>query len=272
VIKIGIITDKYHFEHKISEFLKYLKTKANITVYLEESLILTLNSLNFEENIFFVKAKGDLTINLVRYIEKETDIPIINSHKGILLAINRFLNSLYLKKAGILVPDFSLNPSGIKPPFNNFIVKNIIDKKTYTFTPKIRKVRGSLQIYDDRALNEESSGDEQYHYLFYQKFIKSKWEYKVYGIGDNFYFYKQIPVLINPNKMESRKKINEIPELKEISKKAMEILNLKIASIDFLKSIEGNYYLTDINCTPNFNYIKDGPKIVADYLLKQGKN
>ncbi|KKM61748.1 hypothetical protein LCGC14_1528650, partial [marine sediment metagenome] len=31
------------------------------------------------------------------------------------------------------------------------------------------------------------------------------------------------------------------------------------------------FYLTDINCTPNFNYIKNGAKIVVDFLLKQAK-
>ena len=71
--------------------------------------------------------------------------------------------------------------------------------------------------------------------------------------------------------MESRKKIDEITELREIAIKTMKILDLKIVSLDFLKSIDSKYYLTDINCSPNFNYIKDGPKIVGDFLLKQAK-
>jgi hypothetical protein len=41
--------------------------------------------------------------------------------------------------------------------------------------------------------------------------------------------------------------------------------------MDFLKSKDGNYFLTDINASPNFNYIKDGPKIIGDYLIKQAK-
>ena len=112
---------------------------------------------------------------------------------------------------------------------------------------------------------------ENYQFLYYQKFIKSKWEYKVYIIGDKIYYYKQIPVLVNPNKMESRRKIDEIPELKELSFKAIETTGLKITSIDFLQNKNGQFYLTDINCTPNFNYIKNGPKIVGDYLLEQAK-
>ena len=42
--------------------------------------------------------------------------------------------------------------------------------------------------------------------------------------------------------------------------------------MDFLRSKNGVYYLTDINSSPNFNYIKNGPKIVGDYLIKQAKS
>ncbi|MFX1391471.1 MAG: hypothetical protein ACFE9Z_15510, partial [Promethearchaeota archaeon] len=73
-----------------------------------------------------------------------------------------------------------------------------------------------------------------------------------------------------PNKTETRRKIDEIPELKEFCYKAMDVMDLKITSLDFLKS-KDQYYLTDINCTPNFNYIEDGYKIVANYLLEQAK-
>jgi glutathione synthase/RimK-type ligase-like ATP-grasp enzyme len=71
--------------------------------------------------------------------------------------------------------------------------------------------------------------------------------------------------------MESRREIDEIPELKELAFKAIETTGLKITSIDFLQNKSGQFYLTDINCTPNFNYIKNGPKIVGNYLLEQAK-
>ncbi|MFX1378340.1 MAG: RimK family alpha-L-glutamate ligase [Promethearchaeota archaeon] len=268
--KIGIIIDKYHLKYKVSDFLSYLKSKAEIKLYIEDSFLLSASELEFEEDIFFVKAKGDLVLSLVKLLEEETSIPVINSYRGTWLAINRFLNSLYLQKAGIPIPDFSLNPKGNPPPFRDYIIKNIIDQKNYKFIPIIHKEDGQLRVADERALNEVDKIDPRYNYLYYQKFIKSKWEYKIYGIGENVYFYKQIPILVNPNKMESRRKIDEIPELKEYCYKAMEIMGLKLTSLDFLKS-KDQFYLTDINCTPNFNYIKNGHQIVADYLLKQAK-
>jgi len=269
-VKIGIIIDKFHLKYKVSEFLKYLKSRANVNLYVEESYLLKNFNLEFDEDLFFLKGKGKLIINLAKMIETETSIPVINPSKAIWLTINRFLNSLLLRKAGILVPDFSLNPSICKPPFEDYIIKNIIDQKTYSFKGKIEKINGHLLVSDERALKEVSD-EENYQYFYYQQFIKSKWEYKVYAFGDNLYYYKQTPLLINPNKMETRQEINEIPELKEIVRKAMKVINLKVVSLDFLKARDGQFYLTDINSLPNFNYIKNGHKIVADFLIQQAK-
>ena len=269
--KIGLIIDKYHLEHKISEFLKYINTIADVKIFVEESYLFRSSNSTFKEDIFFVKAKGDLVLSFVKFIEEETSIPVINSYKAIWYAINRFMNSIHLKKAGIPVADFSLNPKDGNPPFKEFIIKNIVDQKKDKFTPLKETVNGFIRVTDRRALNEIESDEEKYQFLYYQKFIKSDWEYKIYGIGENVYFYKQIPVLENPNKIESRQEIKKISELEEYCLKAMEVTGLKITSLDFLKSADDKFYLTDINCTPNFNYIKNGAKIVADYLLEQAK-
>jgi len=272
VKKIGIIIDKYHLNHKVTDFLKYLKSIADVKIYLEESYFLNSSEHNFDEDLFFTKGKGDVILGLVKLIEERTSIPVINSFKAAWLAINRFLNSTFLRKAGIPVPDFSLNPQGFKPPFQDYIIKNIVDQGVYKFAPKIIEEKESMRVADKRALDEVDGKEHQYNFLYYQKFIKSKWEYKIYGIGENVYFYKQLPVLINPNKTESREKIDEIPELKEYCLKAMDIMDIKVTSLDFHKSQDNQFFLTDINCTPNFNYLKDGYKIVADYLLEQAKN
>ena len=52
----------------------------------------------------------------------------------------------------------------------------------------------------------------------------------------------------------------------------MKAIGLKIASVDFLKDIKGNYYLTDINSSPDFTKMKDGSQIVGDYLLKKARS
>lgn len=272
MIKVGLIIDKGHLKHKIADFIIYLNQIAEVKIYLEQTYFLDPHKIKFDEDIIFVKGKGELLLNIVRFIEKDfPSIPIINSSKGIRFAINRIMNCMLLRKAGIKVPNFALNPSDAPPPFEDYIIKNIIDEKTYAFKPNIEKINHHLHIKDERALKESSGGKESYHYLFYQEFIKSKWEYKIYGIGDQLYFYKQLPVLVNPNKMQSRRKIDPIPELENIVRKAMKTIDLKLTSVDFLKSKEGVYYLTDINSSPNFNYIENGPKIMGDFLIEQAK-
>jgi len=272
LIKIGIIIDKYHLQKKTSKLIEYLSTVAKISIYLEEDYLIDYSNFDFNEDIFFVKAKGDLILNLIKLIERETDIPVINSSRGIWLAINRFLNSTLLRQSGIRVPNFTLNAKGILPPFDDYIIKNIIDQKNYAFSPQIQRINGYLNISDQRALDEVNGEKAIYTYLYYQEFIKSKWEYKVYCIGDDLFYYKQLPILVNPDKIKTRRKIDKIPELKEITLKALKTIGLKISSLDFLRSKEGEFFLTDINSSPNFNYIKNGPKIIGDYLIKQAKN
>jgi len=272
LIKIGIIIDKYHLQKKALKLIDYLTSVAKISLYLEEDYLIDYSNFDFNEDIFFVKAKSDLILNLVKLIEKETDILVINSSRGIWLAINRLLNSTLLRQSGIRVPNFTLNAKGILPPFNDYIIKNIMDQKNYTFSPQIQRINGYLNISDQRALDEVNGEKAKYTYLYYQEFIKSKWEYKLYCIGDDLFYYKQLPLLVNPDKMKTRTKIKRIPELTEMAYAATEAIGLKISSMDFLKSKDGNYFLTDINSSPNFNYIKNGPKIIGDYLIKQAKN
>ncbi len=269
--RIGIITDTYHLKYKLAKLLAYLKDKAHVTLYVEQDFLLSLDDLRLDEDVFFVKTKGNLALALVRYIERETSIPVFNSYKGIYLAMNRFLNSLYLRKNGILVPNYGYSSKHLTPPFENYIIKNAIDQKNINFKPEIRIRNGKIQVIDKRVLINSNEENFQINHHYYQEFIKSDWEYKVYGINEELFFYKQIPVLIEPDKMKSRVKIEEIPFLKEMSLKAMKTLDLKITSIDYLKSDDGKFYLTDINSTPNFNYMKEGPKLVGDFLINQAK-
>ena len=172
---------------------------------------------------------------------------------------------------GEKVPNFSLNPKDDKPPYNAFIVKNIRDQDNYAFDPKIESSKSKIEVRDERAIEEVYGPNAQYDFFYYQEYIESEFEYKVYGIGEKLYFFKQIPVLQNPDKMKTRVAINPITEIGEITYKVMELFNLKITSLDFLRSKENRYYLTDVNSTPNFNYLKNGPEIVGNYLLSQAK-
>ncbi len=269
--KIGLIIDKYHLEKKVQEFIAYMKKVCKLAIYIEEEYLLTFDQTNYDEDLFFVKGKGDLILSLAKLIERETDVPVINSSKGIWLAYNRFLNSTLLRNAGIKVPNFSLNPKEDSPPFKDYIVKNVRDQDNYDFDPKIQPYDNSIEVKDQRAIEEVYGKHAQYTFFYYQEYIESEFEYKIYGVGEDLYYFKQKPILRDPNKMKSRVKIDPIAELGEIAYKAMEIFNLSITSLDFLKSEEDIFYLTDVNSTPNFNYLKNGPQIVGNYLLQQAR-
>jgi glutathione synthase/RimK-type ligase-like ATP-grasp enzyme len=270
LVKIGIIVSNKKKKHKVKGLIQYLKQKAEISLYIEDSYLLKSSpKYYFDEDLFFIKGKGELLISLAKLIKKDASIPVINPYKGIQLAINRFLNCVYLKKAGVPVPDHVLVPERFKAPFKNFIIKNIIDEKSSAFSPSIKNINGNLHVSDERAIIEAKGAEKSYHYYFYQRFINSKWEYKVYGIGDQLFFFKQVPMIRNPHKVHPKISIERIPELEEYSIKAMNTLDLRVASVDFLKSKDGNFYLTDINSGPNFNTIKNGPQILGDFLINE---
>ena len=71
MITLGLIIDEYHLEKKVSEFLKCIKKRAKVNIYLEEEYMVNYSDYSFDEDIFFVKAKGDLVINFVKLIERE---------------------------------------------------------------------------------------------------------------------------------------------------------------------------------------------------------
>lgn len=249
-----------------------MKKVCKLSIYIEENYIVDFGEVKFDEDLFFIKGKGDVILNFAKSLEIDTNIPVINSSKGIWLAYNRFLNSSILRSAGIQVPNFSLNPKDDSPPFQNFIIKNVRDQDNYSFNPTIKRSDGLIEVRDKRALQEAYGKEAQYNFLYYQEYIESEFEYKVYGIGEDLFFYRQKPTLMDPDKMKSRKAIDPITELGEIAYQVIELFDLKITSLDFLKSTEEIFYLTDVNSTPNFNYLKNGPEIVGKYLISQAKN
>ncbi|MFX1502415.1 MAG: hypothetical protein ACFFDH_15750, partial [Promethearchaeota archaeon] len=76
MVNLGIISDKYHLERKSSELINYLRSKAKLSIYIEEEYLLNHSKLKYDENLFFVKGKGDIILAMVKILENETSIPI----------------------------------------------------------------------------------------------------------------------------------------------------------------------------------------------------
>ena len=76
--KVGIIIDNYHLSYKVTDFLEYLRSLAEVNLYIEESYLLKSSELYFDEDIFFVKGSpsslGERLENIVKDSELKTKV------------------------------------------------------------------------------------------------------------------------------------------------------------------------------------------------------
>lgn len=268
-MRIGIITNSYEVP-RIRSLIEYLEGKAEVRFYIEEDILLDYKKLTFDEDVFFTKGKGYILLTIAKMAEdhgRNNGIKVVNNARSIWIAIHRFIHCTVCREAGVRVPDFSLGPSG-SPRFGRCIAKNIIDQNHLRNLDILPRVGNDEMEIPSIMTGEEAGRDPRVpDYHFYQRFLETEYEYKIYGFGDRLLFYRQKPVLVNPNKMETRVPIENIPELDRMARLAMKATGLRIASMDFLKE-DDKYYMTDINATPNFNYIPNGAEILGDYLLE----
>jgi hypothetical protein len=174
--------------------------------------------------------------------------------------------SIVCRRAGVRVPEFAL---GTSPPpcAGRVIVKNIVDQHHLRFLDLLPIVAGAgSQIPPISTSEEAGTAPAAARYHVYQRFLRTEYEYKVYAFGEKLLYYRQRPVLVNRDKMATRVQVDEVPALKEAARNALRATGLAIASLDFLEE-DGAFHLTDVNCTPNFNHVDGGAKMVADYLL-----
>jgi hypothetical protein len=263
-MKIGILASS-HEVPRIQSLLRYLEGKAEVHLHVDELCLIDSGATAFDDQVVFTKGKGYALLTMAR-IAEASGIPVVNSAHAIWVAAHRLLASIACRQAGVRVPEFSVGTSA-PDAFGKVIVKNLVDQNHLRFLDILPIVGGPRSQIPPITTAEEAGISELVpHYHFYQRFLHTKFEYKVYGFGEKLLYYRQLPVLVNPDKMSTRVQIDEVPELRHAAQSAMRATGLKIASLDFLEE-RGEFYLTDVNSTPNFNYIAEGAKIVGDYLL-----
>lgn len=269
-MKIGIITERFEVP-RVASLVSYLKEYAQVNLYVEEELLLDSRDVEFREDIFFTKGSGYVLLAAGRLAEGggsgRKKIPVVNDASSIRIGIHRFMHNTLCRKAGVNVPDYSFGTLDAVP-FKKFITKNIIDQRHLRFLDLLPLV-GERGTQVPAVETAEEAGREKFveNFHIYQRFIESRYEYKIYGFGDRLLYYRQIPVLIDPDKMKSREPMMPIPELEIMAKLAMKATGLRVTSMDFLEE-NGKFYMTDINPNPNFNYVPDGPKILGDFLME----
>ncbi|GAB4328091.1 MAG: hypothetical protein Kow0069_35200 [Promethearchaeota archaeon] len=271
-MRIGIITNAYEAP-RVRPLANYLESRgAHVAWYVEEERVADSAGLPFNEDAFFVKGKGYVLVELARLAQEygdEVGAPVVNSPRAIWNAAHRFVYCLLCRRAGVPVPAFSVARAE-DARFDRFIAKNLIDQNHLRALDAFPVVGRPGDPIPDLNTGEEAGRDSivpRFHLV--QEYVESEYEYKVYVFGPKFFFYRQVPVLVNPHKMETRVPVPEDPELRSLAAAAVGALGLEVASVDFLKPEGRGYLLTDINSIPNFNYVEHGPGVLGEYLLSR---
>lgn len=273
-IKVGIITNEYEVP-RVQSLVEYLESRgAEVTFYVEERVVVSHPAPPLPEDVFFTKGKGYVLLTLARLAEEagaSRGVPVVNSWRAIWVAMHRFMHCLLCDRAGVRVAPYSFGRAG-STRFGSFIAKNVIDQNHLRLLAQLPIIGPDGADLPSIPTGEEAGTDPRVpEFHFFQKELHSEYEYKVYGFGDQLFFYRQAPVLVNPNKRETRVPIDPIPELETMARRAMTATGLRVASIDFLEE-GGKFYLTDINAIPNFNYMREGPRVLGDYLLELARH
>lgn len=263
-MKVGIIATA-HEVPRVASLLRYLEREAQVRLYVDEETLVDSRATAFDEDLIFTKGRGYALLTMARLAESQ-GIAVVNGAHATWIATHRLMTSIVCRQAGVRVPEFSLGttaPDG----FERVVVKNIVDHNHLRFLDVLPIVAGpGSQVPPITTAEEAGTADIVPRFHYYQRFLKSQYEHKVYVIGERLLFYRQLPVLVNPDKMATRVQIDEVPALAQAARAATRATGLAIASLDFLEE-DGAFYLTDVNSTPNFNHIDGGAKLVGDYLL-----
>ena len=263
-MKVGIIATA-HEVPRVASLLRHLGPRAQVTLHVDEETLVDSRDTAFDEDVLFTKGRGYGLLTMARIAEAQ-GVCVVNSARATWLATHRPLCGLACRQAGVRVPDFALG-TAVPASFERTIVKNVVDHHHLRFLDVLPIVAAPGDAIPSVATAEEAGDGEivpRFHY--FQRFLRTRWEYKVYVVGERQWHFRQAPVLANPDKMSTRVKIEPVPELEAAATRAVRATGLVVASLDFLEE-DGLYYLTDVNCTPNFNYLEDGAAIVGDFLV-----
>ena len=264
-MKIEILTERYHIA-KLQSLLEWLRPRASITLTMTDSAVLDTRSERGDCDLVFVKGQSDLLLGLAR-LRADRGLRVVNCPDAIWASTNRHLHCLLAERAGVLVPPVMLGVADACD-FDPRVVKNVFDQRHVRFRELLPIVADRSYAIPAIPAAAEAGGPETEEHHVFQKVINSRYEYKVYGVGDEFFFQRRVPMLPNVERHTTRERLDENPTLAGAARAVMAAIGLDIASIDFLEE-DGAFYFIDINATPNFAEIADLVPRVGSYLLDQ---
>lgn len=273
---IGTVASK-RIAHKVEPVQPVFGSYGDTEILWEEE---THHLPNRPYSVIYARPGGWIGMNLL-YEAKARGIPIVNTPTALLISIDRSVTAAILRGEGLPVPDFFCGyPHSV--PFLPFVAKNIFDVNVSVMASAtatqpdlhqqpITNVFASQESKPAPILVRTPEEQQQLPKLpiFAQEYLKSAWEYKVYGIGPKILMYRQHPTLDHADKLATRERIPPEPEMVAITQKAMRLLALELCSMDFLDD-NGRVALTDVNFSPALETDPDGYPMLAEYLVTKG--
>ena len=266
------------------EDTKYVKEKYNINLTFMNKNYFEIKIVDNKSKLFYENKE---IIDLPKFVIFRTsagilgsflevnDIKYINSVKSTQITSSKALTHVYLSKIGIKTPATILNYSSRIEDYNfNEIQKELGEN----FILKANSGYGGDNVYVIKSAEEFYKLLEDYNCnCIFQKNIVSSYgkDIRVTVIGK-----KHIKSFIRENKNDFRSNLHLggtatlfecSEEMKNISIKIANYLNLGICGIDFLIGENGEYYVAEVNSAPVFqrNITSLTYSLLIDILVKE---
>lgn len=276
-MKLGILKSFKEIDRNVNYYIKSCE-ELNI-----DYVILNLLSLNWIEEIknanidgILVRIKGDIQEQKAMYDERlfiinsELGIPIYPSRKELFLYENKRMCNYWMQINNIKhTPTFIFYTKNEAVNFiNNVSFPLVFKTNSGASSSGVRIIKTKIQakiiihkifgVLDQRlsigntlwsykkGIPFPNFGTNQKHYIFIQKFIPHKWEWRVSKIGDSFFGVKKrkkgnfasgsgMPSWVEPPR-----------ELFELAKHICEIGAFDSMAIDILEAEDGSFYVNEL--------------------------
>lgn len=277
-MKVGILCSKIRIEEKLL-LTEFEKAGIEVTQLDPRKLILTGKKADFANvDILLNREIGQTRAELILDLATNLGIQTINTSAATVLCNNKALTSEILERKGFPVPKTVLAFSQAKA---------IEAAKEIGFPIVLKPVWGSWgrlisKISTEEGLeavleHKETLGGPQHSIFYIQQYIeKPDRDIRVFVIGGepvagiyrvSKHWLTNTAKGAVPHKMELTK------EVKDLTRKIVQILKVDIAGVDLVE-YENGYLIFEVNPTPEFHGLKEVSdvniaEVIVDYVQKR---
>ncbi|RKY89702.1 hypothetical protein DRQ09_00900 [candidate division KSB1 bacterium] len=247
---------------------------------------------NFNHNLYWNRIfpslemrNHHLTLHIINnflFYLNETNVPVVNSYKAFFYDFNKIAIYKILKEKGFNIPE----TTGINSP-DDFKKAIKLSKLPFVLKRNRSGRAWSLEIINNKEQieNQIKKFPLSNDFWLVQEYIPLKHNYvtRIEIVGDNVLcILKRFPGsegISSYSRGSSIKLYKNFPiDVVNTGKKALNILDIEMGSIDIIESIDGKNYIIDVNATTNFtpDYIDllgfNPLERMCDFVIKKYKS